>query len=108
MYSGCWHRNLSSMPPSKATPCAEEGRARAEISPYHPSQPAASCLWTLVGLFFVSSVHQSAACSSCFEGRAVLSGHGAAVPRANTNGGGNSSTQLELFWATHRDMGCVG
>lgn len=108
MYSGYWHRNLSSTPTSKATPCAEKGWARAKISPYRPPQPAASCLWTVVGLFFVSSVHQRAACSSCFEGRAVLSGHGAAIPRANTNGEGNSSTQLELFWATDRDKGCVG
>lgn len=98
---------VHSMQPRNMTPCADMGWARAEISCYHPPQ-SALCLWTLVSLFFVSCVHWRAVCSSCFAGRTVLSGHGAAVPCANINGIGNSSTQLEPRWAVDRDTMCVG
>lgn len=67
----------------------------------HASGPSLVC-------FFVSSVHQRAVRSSCFEKRAVLWGHGAAVPCANINGKGSSGTQLEPHWARDRGKGCVG
>lgn len=53
----------------------ERGWAPAEML----SSSSACCLVPLVCVF-VSSVHQRAVCSSCFEGRAALSGRGAAGP----------------------------
>lgn len=85
-------------------PSAETGCAPAQNLPL-PSSSV--CLWIVAGLFSVSSVYLKAVRSSCFAGREVLSGHGGAAVRANINGKGNSSTQMELLWARDGEEGVL-